>query len=220
MTTSVPVRVPAPRRRMRRRPAGASRRSRRCSTCRSPSWSSGRRACTARTMRRTRSSCRRCCRSRPAAVPRTAATARRRRATTPASRTRRCSTSTRCWRPRSAAKDAGATRFCMGAAWRSPKERDLEPVLEMVREVKALGLETCCTLGHAEGRPGAALREAGLDYYNHNLDTAPEFYGEIITTRDYDDRLDTLAARAPGRHLGVLRRHRRHGRDRAASAPD
>jgi biotin synthase len=92
-----------------------------------------------------------------------------------------------------AAKDAGATRFCMGAAWRGPKERELAPVLEMVREVKSLGLETCCTLGML--RPGQAerLREAGLDYYNHNLDTSPEFYGEIITTRDYEDRLETLA---------------------------
>src|SRR6202162_4852871 len=84
-----------------------------------------------------------------------------------------------------AAKDAkadGATRFCMGAAWRGPKARDLAPVLEMVREVKALGLETCCTLGMLKDGQAEALRDAGLDYYNHNLDTAPEFYGEIITT--------------------------------------
>ena len=86
----------------------------------------------------------------------------------------------------------GASRFCMGAAWRGPKARDLEPVLEMVREVKALGLETCCTLGLLREGQAEQLREAGLDYYNHNLDTSPEMYGDIITTRDYDDRLDTL----------------------------
>ena len=90
------------------------------------------------------------------------------------------------------AKAQGATRFCMGAAWRGPKDRDLEPVLEMVREVKALGLETCCTLGMLRDGQAEALRAAGLDYYNHNLDTAPEFYGDVITTRDYEDRLDTL----------------------------
>ena len=90
------------------------------------------------------------------------------------------------------AKAHGATRFCMGAAWRGPKARDLAPVLEMVREVKALGLETCCTLGMLKDGQAEQLRDAGLDYYNHNLDTAPEFYGEVITTRDYQDRLDTL----------------------------
>ena len=91
-----------------------------------------------------------------------------------------------------AAKDAGATRFCMGAAWRGPKQRDLDPVLSMVREVKALWLETCCTLGMLREGQAEQLRDAGLDYYNHNLDTAPEFYGEIISTRDFEDRLDTL----------------------------
>ncbi len=90
------------------------------------------------------------------------------------------------------AKDAGATRFCMGAAWRGPKQRDLEPVLEMVRKVKALGLETCATLGLLKDGQAEQLQEAGLDYYNHNLDTAPELYGKIISTRDYQDRLDTL----------------------------
>jgi len=90
------------------------------------------------------------------------------------------------------AKAHGATRFCMGAAWRGPKARDLEPVLEMVRGVKALGLETCCTLGMLKDGQAERLREAGLDYYNHNLDTAPEFYGEVITTRTYGDRLATL----------------------------
>ncbi len=91
-----------------------------------------------------------------------------------------------------AAKAAGASRFCMGAAWRSPKDRDIPKVAEMIREVKALGLETCATLGMLSGTQAQALREAGLDYYNHNLDTAPEFYGEIIHTRQYQDRLDTL----------------------------
>ena len=90
------------------------------------------------------------------------------------------------------AKAAGATRFCMGAAWRGPKQRDLEPVLEMVREVKAMGLETCATLGMLKDGQAEQLKAAGLDYYNHNLDTAPEFYDQVITTRDYQDRLDTL----------------------------
>ena len=91
-----------------------------------------------------------------------------------------------------AAKAAGATRFCMGAAWRGPKERDLAPVLGMVTAVKALGLETCCTLGMLKDGQAEQLKAAGLDYYNHNLDTAPEFYGDIVSTRDYEDRLDTL----------------------------
>ncbi len=91
-----------------------------------------------------------------------------------------------------AAKAAGATRFCMGAAWRGPKERDLLPVLEMVREVKAMGLETCATLGLLKTGQAERLRDAGLDFYNHNLDTSPDFYGDIITTRDYDDRIDTI----------------------------
>ena len=91
-----------------------------------------------------------------------------------------------------AAKENGASRFCMGAAWRSPKQRDLEPVLKMVAEVKALGLETCATLGMLKEGQADQLKEAGLDYYNHNLDTAPEFYGEVITTRTYQDRLETL----------------------------
>jgi biotin synthase len=91
-----------------------------------------------------------------------------------------------------AAKDAGASRFCMGAAWRGPKERDLAPVLEMVAAVKALGLETCCTLGMLKDGQAEQLKGAGLDYYNHNLDTSPDFYGDIVSTRDYEDRLDTL----------------------------
>jgi biotin synthase len=90
------------------------------------------------------------------------------------------------------AKEHGATRFCMGAAWRGPKARDLAPVLDMVREVKALGLETCCTLGMLKDGQAEQLRDAGLDYYNHNLDTSPENYANIVTTRDYQDRLDTL----------------------------
>ncbi len=90
------------------------------------------------------------------------------------------------------AKAAGASRFCMGAAWRSPKDRDVAKVAEMVSAVKALGLETCATLGMLTGKQADALKCAGLDYYNHNLDTAPEFYGEIIHTREFQDRLDTL----------------------------
>jgi len=91
-----------------------------------------------------------------------------------------------------AAKETGASRFCMGAAWRSPKQKDLEPVLKMISEVKAMGLQTCATLGMLKEGQAAQLKDAGLDYYNHNLDTAPEFYGDVITTRTYQDRLDTL----------------------------
>jgi biotin synthase len=90
------------------------------------------------------------------------------------------------------AKENGATRFCMGAAWRNPKDRHLEPIKDMIRGVKAMGLETCVTLGMLETHQAQQLREAGLDYYNHNLDTSPEFYGQIISTRTYQDRLDTL----------------------------
>jgi biotin synthase len=93
-----------------------------------------------------------------------------------------------------AAKDGGATRFCMGAAWRSPKDRDLDKVCAMVEGVKAMGMETCVTLGMLNAHQAEKLKESGLDYYNHNLDTSPEFYGEIITTRTYQDRLDTLDA--------------------------
>ena len=92
-----------------------------------------------------------------------------------------------------AARDAGASRFCMGAAWRSPKARDLDQVCAMVEGVKALGLETCATLGMLTAPQAEKLKAAGLDYYNHNLDTSPEFYGRIITTRTYQDRLETLA---------------------------
>jgi biotin synthase len=91
------------------------------------------------------------------------------------------------------ARAAGASRFCMGAAWRNPRGKNFERVLEMVRRVRAEGLETCATLGMLDAAQAVALKGAGLDYYNHNLDTSPEFYGEIITTRTYDDRLDTLA---------------------------
>ncbi|WP_375271555.1 biotin synthase BioB [Sphingomonas sp.] len=91
------------------------------------------------------------------------------------------------------AKDAGSTRFCMGAAWRNPKDRDMPAVIEMVRGVRAMGLETCMTLGMLTPAQAAMLGEAGLDYYNHNIDTSPERYGEVITTRTFDERLDTLA---------------------------
>jgi biotin synthase len=101
-----------------------------------------------------------------------------------------------------AAKENGATRFCMGAAWRGPKARDIDRVAELVRAVKALGLETCATLGMLKSGQAEALKAAGLDYYNHNLDTAPEFYGEIIGTRTYEDRLDTLErVRGAGLHV-------------------
>jgi biotin synthase len=97
------------------------------------------------------------------------------------------------------AKASGASRFCMGAAWRGPKDRDLAPVLDMVRAVKGLGLETCCTLGMLKDGQAQALKAAGLDYYNHNLDTASDYYGAIVSTRGYEDRLDTLArVRAAG----------------------
>ncbi len=91
-----------------------------------------------------------------------------------------------------AAADGGADRFCMGAAWREPKDRDMDALCEMVRRVKALGLDTCMTLGMLTDAQAARLSEAGLDYYNHNLDTSPEYYGEVITTRTYADRLATL----------------------------
>lgn len=101
-----------------------------------------------------------------------------------------------------AAKAAGAQRFCMGAAWRSPKDRDLEQICQMIEGVKALGMETCVTLGMLTPPQAGRLKEAGLDYYNHNLDTSPEYYEKIITTRVYQDRLDTLGAvRDAGIHV-------------------
>ena len=101
-----------------------------------------------------------------------------------------------------AAKDAGATRFCMGAAYRSPKPKDLRKVIAMIREVKSLGLETCATLGMVSPTQAQDLKTAGLDYYNHNVDTSPEYYEKIITTRTYQDRLATLqAVREAGMHV-------------------
>ena len=91
------------------------------------------------------------------------------------------------------AKEKGAMRFCMGAAWRSPKDKDLEPLFEMIQGVKAMGMETCLTLGMLKPHQAQKLRDVGLDYYNHNLDTSPEFYEEIISTRTYEDRLETLS---------------------------
>ena len=91
-----------------------------------------------------------------------------------------------------AAKNAGATRLCMGAAWRAPKDRDIEKMSELIRTVKGLGLQTCATLGMLQAHQARALRDAGLDYYNHNLDTAPEYYQDVVSTRSYQDRLDTL----------------------------
>jgi len=101
-----------------------------------------------------------------------------------------------------AAKAAGASRFCMGAAWRSPKDRDLDKVCAMVEGVKALGMETCVTLGMLEPDQAQRLKRSGLDYYNHNIDTSPEYYKQVITTRTFEDRLDTLAAvREAGIHV-------------------
>ena len=101
-----------------------------------------------------------------------------------------------------AAKNAGATRFCMGAAWRAPKDRDIEKMSELIRTVKGLGLQTCATLGMLQAHQARALRDAGLDYYNHNLDTAPEYYQDVVSTRSYQDRLDTLRhVRAAGIHV-------------------
>ena len=91
-----------------------------------------------------------------------------------------------------AAKEEGASRFCMGAAWRSPKERDMEDLCDMVREVKSLGLETCMTLGMLTGEQASSLADAGLDYYNHNIDTSPDYYPKVITTRTFEDRIETL----------------------------
>lgn len=106
------------------------------------------------------------------------------------------------------AKETGATRFCMGAAWRNPTDKNLEVVAEMVQGVKALGMETCVTLGMLQPHQAQRLKQSGLDYYNHNLDTSPEFYGQVITTRTYQDRLDTLdAVREAGIHVcsgGIL----------------
>jgi biotin synthase len=101
-----------------------------------------------------------------------------------------------------AARDAGASRFCMGAAWRNPKDKDLDAVCDMVEGVAALGMETCVTLGMLTAPQAARLKQAGLDYYNHNLDTSPEYYRHIISTRTYQDRLDTLEhVRAAGIHV-------------------
>ena len=116
-----------------------------------------------------------------------------------------------------AAKEKGATRFCMGAAWREPKGRAFEIVCDMVREVRDMGMETCATLGMLDEEQAAKLKEAGLDYYNHNLDTDPEYYKEIISTRTYEERLDTLKhVRSQGMSIccggivgmGESRRHR------------
>jgi len=101
-----------------------------------------------------------------------------------------------------AARDHGATRFCMGAAWRSPKQRDLDKVIAMVKAVRGLGMETCATLGMLKPGQAGQLREAGLDYYNHNIDTDADHYGKVITTRDYSDRIDTLdQVREAGLHV-------------------
>ncbi len=116
-----------------------------------------------------------------------------------------------------AAKDAGATRFCMGAAWRAPKDRDIEKVSALIGAVKGLGLQTCATLGMLESHQAQALKDAGLDYYNHNLDTAPEYYTDVVSTRGLPGPAGHVAERARCRHQRVLRRHCGHGR--GAGAP-
>ena len=109
------------------------------------------------------------------------------------------------------AKDSGSKRFCMGAAWRSPKDRDMPAIVEMVEGVRAMGMETCMTLGMLSKEQAQTLA-VGLDYYNHNIDTSPEHYGNVITTRTFQERLDTLEeVRAADQR--VFGRHRRHGRD-------
>ena len=110
------------------------------------------------------------------------------------------------------ARDAGATRYCMGAAWRNPKPRDMDAVVAMVKGVKALGMETCMTLGMLDRAQSEQLSHAGLDYYNHNIDTSERYYSEIITTRNFADRLETLENVRAVRHESLLRRHRRNGR--------
>jgi biotin synthase len=117
------------------------------------------------------------------------------------------------------AKNSGATRFCMGAAWRNPTDKSLDKVVEMIDAVKNLGLETCVTLGMLNGQQAQRLKEVGLDYYNHNLDTSPEFYGTVISTRTYQDRLDTIQhVQNAGIHVcsgGILGMgERRHDRAR------
>ena len=112
------------------------------------------------------------------------------------------------------AKEAGASRFCMGAAWRSVRDgKEFDAVVDMVKGVRDMGMEACVTLGMLQPHQAQRLAEAGLTAYNHNLDTSPEFYGEIISTRTYQDRLDTLAHRARRRNRTLLRRHYRHGRE-------
>ena len=162
----------------------------------------------------------RCCRSRPAAAPRTAATARSRREFDTGVKAQKLMEVDEVVRAAQAAKDAGATRFCMGAAWRAPKDRDVEKVAVMVEAVKALGLETCATLGMLEPHQAAAAQGRGPRL----LQPQPRHGARVLRRRDldtrtYQDRLDTLAARARRRHQRVLRRHRRHGRDARRSAP-
>ena len=135
---------------------------------------------------------RRCCRSRPAAARRIAPIARRAPHYETGVKADKLMDVEAVLAEAARGQGGGRHRFCMGAAWRSPKDRDLDAVCAMVEGVKALGLETCVTLGMLTRPQAQRLKDAGLDYYNHNLDTSPEFYGEIITTRTYQDRLDTL----------------------------
>ena len=109
------------------------------------------------------------------------------------------------------AKANGSTRFCMGAAWRNPTDKSLDKVIDMITEVKAMGMETCVTLGMLKEEQAKRLKEAGLDYYNHNLDTSPEFYGEVITTRTYQDRIDTISHVTRLRNQRMFWRYFRNG---------
>ena len=200
---------------VRRRGRGAVRAAVQRTSC------SARRPCTARISMPTRCSCPRCCRSRPAAARRTAATARRRRAITPASGTRTCWRSTTVVAAARAAKDDGATRFCMGAAWRGPKQRDLDQVIKMVRAVRALGMETCATLGMLKEGQAEQLKRRRPRL----LQPQPRHRARVLRRDRHDARAGRPArharARARRRPPRLLRRHRRHGRNaRAARGAD
>ena len=147
---------------------------------------------TGSTTTRIRFKCHSSCRLKPAPAPKTAPTAHRQESTTSTDKEKLAAIEAVVEQAK-AAKASGATRFCMGAAWREPPSKAMPVLTAMVSQVKALGLETCMTLGMLDNQQATTLAEAGLDYYNHNLDTSPEHYGNIITTRTYGDRLETLA---------------------------
>ena len=172
---------------------GRSTRCGRSSSCRSWTWSAGPGACTSSSTTPTSCTSTSCCRSRPARAPRTAATARSRCTTTPGVKPEPLMQVDEVVRTAKRAKAQGVTRFCMGAAWRDVKDNaQFDRVLDMVRQVNDLGLEVCVTLGMLTADQARKLDEAGLYAYNHNLDTSPEYYDSVITTRTYQDRLDTI----------------------------